>query len=139
LYNIETGQVFARKLLRLGHPEPVTARNELRVIQKLCDGSHKNIVKVLDFGDLPDASHIFIDMELCSVSLDQYNKSIRTTLLIHNAIADLKLGEIWSIVAQIADGLVFIHAHGEIHRDLKPQNGQSPLQLHLTVNSSLLA
>jgi serine/threonine protein kinase len=115
--------VFARKLLRLAQPDPRTARNELRAIQKLCDGRHENIIKVFDFGDLPDASHVFIDMELCSLNLDNYNKGIRTTILIHDSVANLKIGEIWSIIAQIADALAFIHAHLEIHRDLKPQNG----------------
>jgi serine/threonine protein kinase len=120
---VETGRAFARKLLRLVKPDPRTARNELRAIKKLCDGTHKNIVKVFEFGELPDLSHVFIDMELCSLNLDQYNKSIRTTILVHHSALNMRIDEIWSIIAQIADGLAFIHKQHEIHRDLKPQNG----------------
>jgi serine/threonine protein kinase len=109
--------------LRLAIPEPRTARNELRAIKKLCDGTHKHIIKVLEFGDLPDSSHAFIDMELCSLNLDQYNKSIRTTILVHPSTSTVRTVEIWSIIAQVADGLAFIHKQREIHRDLKPQNG----------------
>lgn len=120
---METRQAFARKLLRLAKPEPRTAQNELRAIKKLCDGTHKNIVKVFGFGDLPDLSHAFIDMELCSLNLEQYNKSIRTIILVYHSVLNMRIEEIWSIIAQIADGLAFIHKQHEIHRDLKPQNG----------------
>ena len=114
--------------MRIGRPEPRTARNELRAIKKLCDGTHRNIIKVFEFGDLPDGSHAFIDMELCSLNLDQYNKSIRTTILVHPLASNMRIGEIWSIITQIADGLAFIHGHHEIHRDLKPQNGLFPFR-----------
>ena len=109
--------------MRLAQPDPRTARNELRAIKKLCNGTHKHIIKVFEFGDLPDSSHAYIDMELCSLNLDQYNQSIRTTILVHHSARSMRVGEIWSIVGQIADGLAFIHQQREIHRDLKPQNG----------------
>ena len=78
---------------------------------------------MFEFGDLPDSSYAYIDMELCSLNLDQYNQSIRTTILVHHSARSMRVGEIWSIVGQIADGLAFIHQQREIHRDLKPQNG----------------
>jgi hypothetical protein len=34
---------------------------------------------------------------------------------------------VWGIMRQIASGLIFIHAEGETHRDLKPQNGTTTL------------
>jgi serine/threonine protein kinase len=119
--------------LRLSHPEPRTARNELRAIKKLCDGGHKNIIKVFDFGDLPDASHVFIDMELCSLNLDEYNKSVRTAFLVHESVSSLRSEQIWDIIIQIADALAFIHGHHEIHRDLKPQNGPCSFEAFLTL------
>jgi len=120
-------------LLRLSHPDTRTARNELRAIKKLCDGGHKNIIKVFDFGELPDASHIFIDMELCSLNLDEYNKSLRTAFVVHESISSLRSEQIWDIIIQIADALAFIHGHHEVHRDLKPQNGPCPLIRSLTL------
>lgn len=139
MYNTETGNAFARKLLRLAHPEPRTARNELRAIKKLCDGRHRNIIKVFESGDLPDASHVFIDMELCSMNLDQYNKSIRMAVLVHDSVTSLRSEQIWNIIIQIADGLAFIHSHHEIHRDLKPQNGLYSIELTTNLDSPLLS
>jgi serine/threonine protein kinase len=106
-----------------------TAQNELRVIRKLCNGSHKNIIAVYGFGELSQSSYYFIDMELCSMNLDHYNKSVRATILVHDSVSSLRTEHIWDISSQIADGLAFIHGHHEIHRDLKPQNGHSPLLL----------
>jgi serine/threonine protein kinase len=129
LVNSDTGQVFARKLLRLAKPDPRTAKNELRAIKKLCNGMHRNIITVFECGELPDLSHTFIDMELCSVNLYQYSKGMRTALLVHDSVESattLNTNEIWTIVTHIADALTFIHSHHEIHRDLKPQNGASP-------------
>jgi hypothetical protein len=109
--------------LRLAQPEPRTAQNELRAIKKLCNGTNKNIIKVFEFGNLSDTSHAFIDMELCSHNLDQYNQSIRTIVLVHPSARNMRIADILSIVMQIANGLTFIHQQREIHRDLKPQNG----------------
>jgi serine/threonine protein kinase len=92
-------------------------------MKKLCNGAHKHIITVFEFGDFPDSSHAFIDMELCSLNLDQYNQGIRATILVHHSVRNTRVGEIWAIVGQIADGLAFIHQQREIHRDLKPQNG----------------
>jgi serine/threonine protein kinase len=110
--------------------ESRTAKNELRAIKKLCNGGHPHIIQVFEFGDLPDATHVFIDMELCSVNLDQYNKSIRTAVLIHDSITALRVQEIWTIFSQIASALAFIHERHEIHRDLKPENGSLLLGYH---------
>ena len=104
-------------------PEPKTAQNELRAIEKLCNGKHAHIIHIFRSGEFSDASYVFIDMELCAVNLDQYNKGIRTALVIHDSILPLRAKEIWTIIAQIASALEWIHKHNEIHRDLKPQNG----------------
>jgi serine/threonine protein kinase len=34
----------------------------------------------------------------------------------------VKVQNCWSIITQIASGLAFVHRHGQVHRDLKPQN-----------------
>lgn len=99
--------------------------NELRVIIKLsCDGGHKNIIHVLTFGNFPDDTYAFIDMDLCDFNLEQYNncnwKRIHAAHRIPKGSLEL---EIWNIMKQIADGLGFIHGLEEVHRDLKPRNG----------------
>jgi serine/threonine protein kinase len=96
--------------------------NEVRAVTKLCQSSHPNIVPVLRLGQLlPDSVLHYIDMELCSVSLESYMAK-------QEAVADLPRWErtkeqILNIYVQIVDGLVFIHKHGEAHRDLSPPNG----------------
>jgi serine/threonine protein kinase len=132
MFNTETGQTFARKLVCISRTAK-TARNELRVIKKLCDGTHKNIVKVFTYGELPNSQYIFIDMEFCSKNLDEYIQLSRMASPLPPVAANMRADEIWSISEQIADALAFIHSHHEIHRDLKPQNGSvSFLELLMT-------
>jgi serine/threonine protein kinase len=96
--------------------------NEIRAATRLCQSSHPNIVPVLRLGQLiPDSILHYIDMELCSVSLESYMAK-------QEAVADLPRWErtkeqILNIYVQIVDGLDFIHEHGEAHRDLSPPNG----------------
>jgi serine/threonine protein kinase len=119
-------QSFARKLLHLMSLDVADVQNEIRAITKLCDGSHANIIKILRHGELPDSSHAFIDMELCDFNLEDFVKSM---LCVARARASSQSSrqqralEMWDIMHQIADGLTFIHEKGEVHRDLKPQNG----------------
>ena len=100
----------------------------MRVIKKLCRDGHKNIVKVLDYGNLSGQTYGFIDMELCDLNLEEYNKCqwIRIEATHRLPAGSLEL-EIWNITAQIADGLAFMHRQREVHRDLKPRNSDLPI------------
>ena len=96
-----------------------TIENELRAIKKLCDpGGHRNIVSVLREGTVKDAALYYIDMELCNYNLEEFMQN-------HGPLSDQRLSmeQVWEIMVQIASGLTFIHAQGEVHRDLKPRNG----------------
>jgi serine/threonine protein kinase len=105
--------------------------NEIRASVKLCKtGAHKNIVAVFDLGNLPNTIFYFIDMELCDMNLDTYIYSRSTPKLVDkipyffNATATERAAQIKNIMLDIANGLVFIHDHNEVHRDLKPHNGR---------------
>jgi serine/threonine protein kinase len=99
-------------------------RNEVRAIKKLCDGTHENLIHVFGIGELSESALVFIDMELCAFNLKEYNKSNWTYDIAYGYSPDLIADRIWRIMQQIAKGLVFIHNHGEVHRDIKPQNGR---------------
>ena len=80
----------------------------------------------MQYGELPNSSHVFIDMELCDVNLEDYNKANWVVMRSTEFISYSKWAvEIWTIMKDIASGLEFIHGNNEVHRDLKPRNGSS--------------
>jgi serine/threonine protein kinase len=125
-------QGIARKLLRpFGVITQEDIENEARAITKLCgQEQHNNIVEVFQHGKLPNSPYYFIDMELCDMNLDMYIESIDRPIT-GNAKAflspDLVATVIIDIFRDITRGVVFIHNHHEIHRDLKPRNSNSNL------------
>lgn len=73
--------------------------------------SHPNIVKIYDYGEYENLPYIvqeFIKSDTLRDILD-YKKSFRA----HEAC---------SIMLQICDALIEVHAHQIVHRDIKPQN-----------------
>jgi len=54
---------------------------------------------------------LFIQLELCDLSLSQWLKNNSGSI-----------EDIWDIFTQIVEGLSYIHEHGFIHRDIKPGN-----------------
>ena len=91
---------------------------------KLCNGSHKNLVRVSGCGEFADLSYAFIDMELCELNLDDYNKSLWVVAKVDGGPTET---QIWSVMMEIASGLSYIHDNKAIHGDLKPSNGRYPL------------
>ena len=76
---------------------------------------HPNIVTVHDFGDLdaPSNGRSYLAMEL----LDGPTLAQRM-----DADTRLPLGLVLELAEQMVDGLRFAHAHGIVHRDMKPSN-----------------
>jgi serine/threonine protein kinase len=73
----------------------------------------------------------FIDMELCDLNLEQYNKATLTAALVNQEPLRVHEARIWDIMKQVTNGLVFMHSNDEVHRDLKPRNGSSPVTHHV--------
>lgn len=96
--------------------------NELHFNQKLCNESHDHIVEVFAVGTLltQTGGRIFIDMELCEMTLAEYKAKCWQDIVWKMT---LRTQHTWQVMAELADGLAFIHKAGAIHRDLKPQNG----------------
>jgi serine/threonine protein kinase len=123
--------VFARKVNRpfSGRCDPDDIANEARAIDKLCLGAHPNIVTVFDHGRVrPDSPFYFIDMEFCEINLSDYiDGTLSVTTLTDwgqvRGSGELHLSVICDIMKQVLEGLIFIHEHNEVHRDLDPLNG----------------
>jgi serine/threonine protein kinase len=104
--------------------------NEIRAVNKLCKSRHPNIVQIFDLGKLKkDRAFYFIDMELCDLTLDSYIygddfPGLESWNSIHKRATEEQMPtEFYGIAGHIIDGLIFIHEHGEVHRDLSPHNG----------------
>jgi len=84
-------------------------QREARVLRRL---DHPNIVRLLDFGETEHGG-VFMAMELVDgANLD---------MALHDA-GRFDLPRALSILGQLADAIGHAHAHGVIHRDLKPGN-----------------
>jgi len=112
--------------------------NEFRVVLSLCkDEGHPNIVKVLRDGELVPGRLFYIDMELCDFNLHEFIRTrTNPTERLESEDAFVKfpkfgvlskgltrLNVTWTIMADIASGLAFIHGKDCIHGDLNPRNG----------------
>lgn len=88
---------------------------------------HKHIVRIDDYGQLPDGQLFFVMDHLDGKSLDTHLRE-RGRLGEHRAL---------HILIQACVGLQFIHDAGFIHRDIKPSNiyitreDDNPYQVHL--------
>src|SRR5881394_1978014 len=66
-------QNFARKLVpRLGSITEWDLKNEIRILKKIENHKHPNIVQILKHGNLKGSQYYHIDMELCQLNLARY-------------------------------------------------------------------
>ena len=117
---------------------------ETRILLELHKaGEHPNIIKILGHGWLPSPhSYVFIDMDLCDSNLHDYIYGPRLVEITDAFLEGnpkpvytprecsllIKLRNTWTIMAHISNGLEFIHANCQVHRDLKPRNGSFTLE-----------
>ena len=136
-------KAFARKIVRqIGQVNKSDIENESRVVKLLMEnGGHENIVRILGQGFIPSFDYFYIDMELCDMTLKDYidywafNKDLAVqatpdlapSMISNDCSLLLQMHNVWTIAAQIAAGLEFMHGHRQIHRDLKPGNGLNTL------------
>ena len=83
--------------------------------QSVATMRHSNIVQVFDFDIIDDQPYIVMEL-LEGPSLEDYQRVLRQTGKI------LPLETTVHIITAIASALDYAHAHGVIHRDVKPSN-----------------
>ena len=105
----DLGRTVALKLLRV-RAEAVPEKRLLSEAEVAARLSHPNIVTVLDVGR--SAHGVYLVQEYLAGE----------TLAARIAGGRLSLRESLRIAVEIARGLAHAHAHGVVHRDLKPQN-----------------
>jgi serine/threonine protein kinase len=76
---------------------------------------HPNIVTVHDFGELdgPNRGRSYLAMELLDGPTLAQRMEVETRL---------PVGQVLEVAEQMVNGLRFAHAHGIVHRDVKPSN-----------------
>ncbi|MCB1553677.1 MAG: protein kinase [Xanthomonadales bacterium] len=99
--------------------------NEAKILAKLHDEAH--VVDVLDFGEMPDGTPYYVMPYLPNSLAQELGKDVFDV----NALAELDAAErpralpmeqALDAVEQTLKGLAAAHAHGLVHRDIKPGN-----------------
>ena len=103
----------ALKLTPTAGGSPETRQRFLREARIVGKFQHRNIVAVLDAGELLEPAHLFLAMEL-----------LRGTPLSDRFLPDqpIPADEIVPILIEVCRGLEVAHAAGVVHRDIKPEN-----------------
>jgi len=113
VYLAEDGPLARRvalKVLHLADPSGELAARMLREARILARLEHPGIVPVHDVGNLSDG-RVFYTMKFVEGRrLDRYAREVAS------------LADRLRVFQRICEAVAFAHAHGVVHRDLKPQN-----------------
>ncbi|MFF4342991.1 protein kinase [Kitasatospora sp. NPDC001540] len=107
--DLHLGREVALKVLRRGAPEDFARRftAEARTLARL---RHHGVVEVYDHGSADDRPYLVLELVDGTTLADVLRASPLP------ASATLRLGR------ELARTLAFVHAHGVVHRDVKPSN-----------------
>ncbi len=118
----DDGRTYAVKVLRAEYSDETDLVNRFQLeAESVARIDHENIVKVYEFGTLPDGSRYFVMEHLEGKSLGQF-------LVGQGRIAGtdrcnpLSETDMIGISRQICSGLEAAHTLGIVHRDMKPDN-----------------
>jgi serine/threonine-protein kinase len=106
----ELNRLVAIKVLSVPEVTEDLRNRMIREAQIIARLEHPGIVPVHDVGVLPDGRVFYAMKYVRGSRLDEY------------AAQDVSLGDRLRKFQAVCDAVAFAHAHGVIHRDLKPQN-----------------
>ena len=75
-----------------------SVNNEFRAIRKLNGKGHPNIIEVLRVNTFANGSYAFIDMELCDLDLNDYNKTKWKAEIMQCSTKGVREKDIWNIM-----------------------------------------
>jgi len=107
----ELGREVAVKIVRGTDTAPATAERLLHEARVLARLEHPGLVPVHDAGVLPDGRAYYVMRLVRGTCLDE-----------HVAALGPAPGPRLRIFLRVCEAVAFAHAHGVVHRDLKPQN-----------------
>ena len=106
--DLELAREVALKVVRLPEGAPDIAARMLREARTLAQLEHPGIVPVHDVGTLADGRAFYAMKLVRGAPLDALPQTSQADRL--------------RVVERLCEAVAFAHAHGVIHRDLKPQN-----------------
>ncbi len=115
VYRAEHIDLLKEVAIKVLKPELCVLKEAMQRFQRearaVCRLDHRNVVRVTDFGRTNNGS-LFLVMELVN------GQCLADMLRGH----PLQMSMILSIALEVLEGLSHAHAHGVVHRDLKPDN-----------------
>jgi len=99
-----------RKLRRIPNGE----QNVAREIQLLHSLQHRNVIRLLDVLHNEEKQKMYLVMEYCVGGLQEMLESAEDN--------KLPMHQAHFYFLQLLDGLEYLHAHGIVHKDIKPGN-----------------
>ena len=109
VWDRELAREVALKVVNAEAPADL-ARRAMREARTLARLEHPGIVPVHDVGSLPDGRIYYAMKRVRGARLDAALRSMPT------------MSERLGVFERICEAVAFAHAHGVVHRDLKPQN-----------------
>jgi serine/threonine protein kinase len=120
----------AVKRIPLPHHDPEQMHRVLREVEILAAvGEHPHVVRLLEHRK--EIPYLFLVMDLyeggdllhyLNASPYKHDRGLPPTHPRNLYLAQCREGEAARIIGQLASALMFLHAHGVTHRDVKPEN-----------------